>query len=636
MKKRNILLLEPNYSNKYPPLGLMKLASYHRMLGDNVVFYKGNLNTFLLNFLYEELLVKLQSIEPFPWSDHKKKIIEYIKTGKNLILTQLTYNHVLKNLISSWLKYYKDYYKKKEYIKNPYWDRICITTLFTFNWNITIETINFAKLLVKDINELWVGGVMASVIPDKIEKATGIKPYQGLLNRKGILDKGNKLIIDELPLDYSILDEIDYKYPMSDGYYSYMTRGCIRKCKFCAVPTIEPKFIKYIPLSKKIFETAEKYGEKQNLLLLDNNVLASSSFPRIIKEIKKAGFQKGALFVEPNQLTIAIKNLKKNLNNRAYINKTIYLLANLLNKLRGDEQQRLYNLLEKHKLLNKDTATKKEILKVYPVIADLYDRHRNKRPRKRYVDFNQGLDPRLLKEDKMKLISEISINPLRLSFDKMVYKKQYISAVDLAVKYDINKISNYLLYNEKDEPVELYQRLKINVELCEKYNINIYSFPMKYHPVQDIYYFSNRNYIGKFWNKKFIRAVQAVLNATKGKIGKGMSYFEAAFGADENEFFKILYMPETYIIYRYFFRDAGFTEQWWEELNNLSNSELELAKSIIENNEFGNISVLTNNRNIQKLLKHYSITRGDIKNTNTEIYKLKMRYDESISNLNAS
>ena len=43
MKKHNILLLEPSYKNKYPPLGLMKIAQYHGSQGkdDNVVFMKG-------------------------------------------------------------------------------------------------------------------------------------------------------------------------------------------------------------------------------------------------------------------------------------------------------------------------------------------------------------------------------------------------------------------------------------------------------------------------------------------------------------------------------------------------------------------------------------------------------------------
>ena len=41
--KKNILLIEPGYKNKYPPLGLMKIAQYHGQNGkqDNVHFVKG-------------------------------------------------------------------------------------------------------------------------------------------------------------------------------------------------------------------------------------------------------------------------------------------------------------------------------------------------------------------------------------------------------------------------------------------------------------------------------------------------------------------------------------------------------------------------------------------------------------------
>ena len=84
-----------------------------------------------------------------------------------------------------------------------------------------------------------VGGVLATLQPKELEAATGIKPYVGLLNKPRILDPDNDMIVDELPLDYTILEENEYNYPMSNAFYGYMTRGCIRQCLFCACPQIK-------------------------------------------------------------------------------------------------------------------------------------------------------------------------------------------------------------------------------------------------------------------------------------------------------------------------------------------------------------------------------------------------------------
>ena len=43
MANKRILLVEPGYKNKYPPLGLMKIAQYHGPSGkgDHITFVKG-------------------------------------------------------------------------------------------------------------------------------------------------------------------------------------------------------------------------------------------------------------------------------------------------------------------------------------------------------------------------------------------------------------------------------------------------------------------------------------------------------------------------------------------------------------------------------------------------------------------
>ncbi|MBQ3834084.1 MAG: hypothetical protein II816_01000, partial [Elusimicrobia bacterium] len=458
---------------------------------------------------------------------------------------------------------------------------------------------------VKDVHA---GGVLASVVSKEFEKATGVVPDVGLLNRPGIYDD-NDYIIDELPLDYSILEEIDYKYPESGSYYGYMSRGCVNKCKFCAVPIIEPKYENMITIGDKINATRDKFGEQKNLLLLDNNVLASEKFNEIIKEILDAGFYKGAKFERSNYLDIAIARIKENYNKKAYIRKATNLLNEFLDRLHGDEKQKLFDSLKEHYMLNEYTATEKDVLSVYKEFKDLYEQKRLKSNKNRYIDFNQGLDARLMTNEKMKLLSKTAINPLRIAFDNWALRDKYISAIKLAAQHGVKHLSNYILYNFEDKPIELYYRLKINVELSDELGVRIYSFPMKYHPIMDPKYFQNREYIGTHWNRKYIRSIQAVLNSTKGKIGTGRSFFDEAFGKDEEEFIKILYMPETFIIYRMKFKNSGWTDNWWNDYESLNTKEKEIANNVIHSNKFDNIEKYKKMPNVYNVLRYYTITK---------------------------
>ena len=629
---RNILLIEPNYKNKFPPIGLMKIATYFRMRGDNVVFYKGDLHEFIIHQITDDCVEKFTQLDPsINWRLRAHRIASYIKYRRKSDLEAICLaDSKFELLLTPWVDYYKNFYHNKEYIKHPKWDWVFVTTLFTFYWDITIETIEFAKLLVKDIKHIQVGGVLASLQPKEIEAATGIKPHVGTLHTPHVdIDEDNPYIIDELPLDYSILDEIDYEYPDKDAFYSYSTRGCIRHCAFCAVPTLEPTYQPYLPLYERIARTRRLYGDKRNLLLMDNNVLASENLPDIIEDIKRCGFGKNDSYIEPNQYNISIRNLRLGLNDRAYIRKTFKLLRNLNDKrsFNEDTRTKIYSLREENGLLHPETCTKEALIRTYKDFAGYFDKvYKRQRGRRRIVDFNQGVDARLFTEERVKLLSQIPIRPLRIAFDNIKTEENYIRAIRMSVQYGMRDFSNYLLYNFNDTPHDLYYRLRVNVDLCEELDVSVYSFPMKYHPIRDEHS-HDRDYIGKNWNRKYIRAVQAILNATKGKVGRGVSFFEKAFGKNEDEFMELLIMPETFLLFRFFFEHLGYTDQWRRAMAELTEAERKELYPIIFNNDFNHIEELTSNEKFRSILKFYKNYRGDIANHNSELFKLKQEFD---------
>lgn len=635
---RKILLLEPNYKNKFPPIGLMKLATYFKLRGDDVVFYKGDMKDFLINDITNDCVEKLKQLDgSINWKLRADRIATFIKYRKKSDLDKIGLeDSEYAILLYPWLEHFKNFYHKKEYIKYPKWDWVGVTTLFTFYWNITIETIEFAKLLVKDKKNLMIGGVLASIQPKEIEEATGIKPHCGTLHTPyKDIDEDNPYIIDELPLDYSILDEIDYEYPDSGAFYSYSTRGCIRHCAFCAVPILEPQYQSYLPLKERIERTRRLYGDQQNLLLMDNNVLASENLAEIIEDIRSCGFTPGAKYIEPNQYNLAIRNLRLGMNDRAYIRKSWKLLKEL-NEMRSlNEEARtfIYRVREENGLLHVNTCTKEALIRTYKDFAPYFEKkYAKQKGRLRYIDFNQGVDARLFNDERVSLLSRIPVRPLRIAFDDVKTEKAYTKALTMSVNAGMKDFSNYLLYNFKDTPQDLYHRLRVNVDLCETLDVSIYSFPMKYHPIRDEHS-HDRDYIGEHWNRKYIRAVQAILNATKGKIGRGVSFFEKAFGRNEEEYMELLIMPETFLLFRFFFEHLGYAQQWRKAMSELTDAEREELYPIIFQNDFNHIDELTENEKFRHILKFYKNYRGDIADHNSELYKLKQEFDQQQNNV---
>ncbi|MCP4401313.1 MAG: hypothetical protein GY801_28945 [bacterium] len=612
---RRILLLEPGYRNKYPPLGLMKLSAYHKNLGDTVVFLKGDYFKYFLDEKFEKCLAKIkqQDFDLENWEAFECLIRDYLRVRRQAILEEILtlvpngYFYTVENL----LKHYAYNYSPERR-----WDRVYVTTLFTFYWKETIKAFQFAKKIVKSLEGLYIGGVAASLIHELFEEDTGLIAGKniiiGLLDKPGILDD-NEIVIDEITPDYSILETIDYSYPLDTGYLTYTTKGCKRGCEFCAVPKLEPAYKDRLPLEKQISKIAGMYGERKDLILMDNNVLCSPKFPEIIREILALGFTKGARYVAPNRFEILTNYLLKedNIHNeQKYLQQAYHFLTCFgKRRIKGENaQKRYYQLLQEQGLDSLETFSKEKLLDSRKEINAFIEKYRSKIPKRRYVDFNQGLDCRYIDEEKMLLLSQLPIRPMRIAFDSLALRERYESAVRLADKYGVHHLSNYILFNYKDKPEELWLRLKINNDLNRELQTEIYSFPMKFVPMygEASKSRSYHSYIGKHWHPKYLRAVQCILNATKGVVSVNPAFFERAFGKDLDGYFTLLMMPEPYIMYRDRFEENGKTASWIDQYKNLNRLQLNEAQAIILTNDFSSFNGSTSGA-VVEFMKHYQL-----------------------------
>ncbi len=429
MANKNILLIEPGYKNKYPPLGLMKIAQYHGPLG-------------------------------------KRDRVRFIKGDDPSVLSES-------------------------------WDRIYVTTLFSFEFDRISQSIDFALEAASwQADKVFVGGIAASLMHERFVREPrwrGIRFIKGLLGEAPAISlqlddfseelyaddrQGNP--IEDLTPDYSILDQVEYAYPVRDAYFAYASRGCIRTCGFCGVPKLEGPQRDIAPITAIVKKIDELYGTKKDLILMDNNVVAAPRFKEIVAEIRDLGFARDA------------------------------------------------------KLKRGRVAVQ------------------------RRVDFNQGVDARILCKDPVYLreLSSICIKPLRIAFDHLGLKKPYEQAVRFACNFGLTELSNYMLYNFHDSPPDLYARMELNVSLNEELGIRIWSFPMRYQPTD----LPDRSHIGANWTRYQLRSLQLILQATHGVVSGHPSFFRRAFGSSVREFEALLLRPHHFI----------FNREWYENLGGLA------------------------------------------------------------------
>lgn len=429
MKHARVLLVEPDYRSSYPPLGLMKLASYYRAKGDEVRFVRG---------------------------------CDQDAAG-------------------------------------DYWDRIFITSLFTYDWSKVEKAVHFYRdnLFGVAVGKVQVGGIAATLLADRLFNETGLYPVRGPLLTARLLGEDDDTVVDELVPDYSILDQVQHAYRYGRSFMARTTRGCIRSCKFCAIDQLEPDRCDLIDIKPVVEGIRSQIGDQPELVLMDNNVLASPRLADIVDDIMSLGFQRGAKVGK----------------------------------------------------------------------------------RQREVDFNQGLDARLLTKESVALIAQLPLKPVRIAYDRARDHETFERAVRLIAAAGFRDISNYLLYNFDDRPEELWERMHHCVELGDKLGVRVWSFPMRYVPIAD----TVRDYVGSRWNRRLLRGVQCVSLVTRGVVSARKDFFLKAFGRSPEEFIEILSMPDRYIIQRSDHAGNGAVE-WRRAFRSLSPEERESMWSLTSGN----------------------------------------------------
>ncbi len=144
--------------------------------------------------------------------------------------------------------------------KTPH--RILITSLFTYSWGPVHSAADYYRELYPRA-KIILGGIYATLMPEHAA-LTGAEVQPGLhMDAEGYIP------------DYTLV-------PDWNSSIMFGTRGCVRKCAFCAVPRLEGKT--WGPaqgIKDLVWEGHEK------AILWDNNILAVENWRDVVAELRE-------------------------------------------------------------------------------------------------------------------------------------------------------------------------------------------------------------------------------------------------------------------------------------------------------------------------------------------------------------
>ncbi|MBD3215249.1 MAG: Fe-S oxidoreductase [Candidatus Lokiarchaeota archaeon] len=216
---KKILLVEPEFPKpsksknhqNFMPIGLLKLAAYHRKKRDAICLVEGN---------------------------HKKNEIAF-EDPDGTIFDSCEPNEIL---ITSYFTYWSKYVKE--------------------------SVSHYKKLYPKA--KIIVGGIYPSLMPEHCKRYTKCDEVY-----IGVHEEAEKCT--------PAFDYLEENFGEKNYQIIHTTRGCIRRCKFCGVYRIEPKFTYKKSIKKEI--------KRKRIIFYDNNLLANPHIEDILTELAYLKFK---------------------------------------------------------------------------------------------------------------------------------------------------------------------------------------------------------------------------------------------------------------------------------------------------------------------------------------------------------
>lgn len=260
---------------------------------------------------------------------------------------------------------------------------IYITSLFTYSWSPVHKAADFYRSLYPKAT-IVLGGIYATLMTEHAKLANVDEVRPGLVTEA-----------ERYRPDYSLV-------PEWKSSILFATRGCIRKCAFCAVPRLEGK-----PggPAESILDLIS--NDHKSLVLWDNNIIGVSNWRDVVAEIRELGMT---------------------------------------------------------------------------------------------VDFNQGLDARLINSGVAKDLAGLRIKPLRMAYDIPNEKSALETAIPALndVGFRRDRMIVYTLYNFTDTPDDFWRRVR------DLLSWGVVSYPMRYEPLDSLI---KNKYVSPHWTTEKLELV---------------------------------------------------------------------------------------------------------------------------------